>query len=139
MDDTKLAKAVQQTVSLADVQQEKLRVLEDELLEQSLEVVGGTCSFAELDPEKFDKIPQKWVDDMGMEKAAKFHRLAKAGWLPAKDAPVAITTATKVVSSIVRARATEKAGPKSLNMNIVQLSAPLPDFEVVDVEDDGIE
>lgn len=138
MDDTKLVKASHTSVSLADVQQEKLRGLEDDLLEHSLEVVGGTCSFAELDPEKFEEIPQHWIDELGEEAANRKHRLARAGWLPAKEAPVAITTATKIVTGIVRARATEKAGPKSLNMNIVQLSAPLPEFDVVDVEGDEI-
>ena len=51
-----------------------------------------------------------------------------------KDAPVAIATATKVLTGIVRARATEKAGPKQLNLNMVSITAPLKQLEVIDIE-----
>jgi hypothetical protein len=139
MGDTKLVRAKGNSLSLADLQRDRLRGLEDDLLESSLAVVGGTCDFAELDPEDFNTIPQAWIDELGEERAAKKHRMAKAGWLPAKEAPIAISTATKIVTGIVRARATEKSGPRSLNINMVKMTAPMPDFEVVDVGDDDIE
>jgi hypothetical protein len=123
-------------MSRAALQQDGLRRLEDELLANSLAVVGGVCDFAELDLADLDKIPEGWIEAYGPEEAKKRHRIAKAGWMNNKDAPVAINTATKVLTGIVRARATEKAGPKQLNINMVSMVAPLDSLEVLDIEEE---
>lgn len=99
--------------------------MEDELLENALTVVGGVCNFAHLDPEDLDKVPEGWD--------ARTHRMAKVGWVPNKEAPVAVHTSTKVLTGIIRARATEKAGPRSLNINMVSMTAPPRKFETVDL------
>ena len=122
----KIVKTKQATLTHTDLQQDGLRRLEDELYKGSLEVVSGTLDFAELDPADLDKMPEGWTE--------RRHRIAKVGWMSVKDAPVAIATATKVLTGIVRARATEKAGPKQLNLNMVSITAPLKQLEVIDIE-----
>jgi hypothetical protein len=124
----KIVKRKETTMTHADLQQDGLRRLEDELYAGSLAVVGGVFNFAELDPANLDKIPEGWTKQQ--------HRIAKAGWMSSKEAPVAIVTATKVLTGIVRARATEKAGPKQLNINMVSMAAPLEALEVLDIEEE---
>jgi hypothetical protein len=132
----KIVKKKQTTMTHSDLQQDGLRLLEDELYTGSLAVVGGTFDFAELDEKDLDKMPEGWIDSYGEKEAKKRHRIAKAGWMPNKEAPVALTLATKVLTGIVRARATEKAGPKQLNINMVSMTAPLEELEVLDVEEE---
>jgi hypothetical protein len=115
---------------------EDMQTLENEMYHDHLKVMAGVAGFADLDPENIDEIPQKWIEDMGPSEAKRKHRVAKAAWLPNKDAPIAIQTSTKVAVGIIRARATEKAGPKSLNIQMVAMTQPRQQFEVIDVDDE---
>ncbi len=118
----------------AERRQEKLRSIEDELLEESMSIIAGTLAFGEVDPEHPDDIPKGWLDHMTEEEATKKLRMAKYGLMSAKEAPVGIKVATQTGSSIIRARATEHAGPKSLSLTMVSMTSPLPKWEEVIVE-----
>lgn len=120
--------------SPAYIQHQRLTSMQDDLLERSLMVVDASMAFAEIDPES-KKPPKKWVEDMGEQEALIRWRIARAGWMSAKDAPVGIKVASAVAVGIIKAKATEKAGPKQLNIALVQLSSPLPQFPEQDVEE----
>lgn len=132
-----IKKKEETSITYQEMQQERLKTIEDNLYENSLAVVNGACEFAELDIDNIDAVPQKWIDEMGLEKAKRRHRLAKVGWMRSSDAPVAINTATKIVVGIVRARATEKAGPRQLNLNMITMTIPPPEYGVIDVESES--
>ena len=136
-----------------------LRRLEDKVLEHSLRIVADAMHFDEVDdpgpaeaaaaaaalallqapagqpvlgvtPVTVEApIPQAWIDELGEEGAKRRMRMARAAWKPIKDSAVGFKIATQVFTGIVKARATEKGRPVELNIGVVQLSAPLPEFE----------
>lgn len=116
----------------------KIKQFEDEILEDSLGIVDAVLSFGDITGEFHDEsqIPQHWLDRANgdREAAKKRMRIAKAAWMNKGSAPIAFDVATKISSSIIKARSVEKAGPRVLNIQLVQLSAPLPTFDVIDVD-----
>lgn len=106
---------------------DEIKSVEDGLLEKAEAIVGGVMSFADIDPDA-EGPPKSWVDELGIEAAVKKFRLAQAGRLSSSAAPVGIKVATAVQATIMKARAMEKSGPKLLNVQLVQMSAPLPEF-----------
>lgn len=110
-------------LSFREKQQERLREVEDEILADSFTVVGAAINFCELDPENIDEIPPEWIEKYGEKTARERHRVAKSAWLSAKNAPVGIKAAMQTSLGIVKARATEKASPKSLSMTLVKMTA----------------
>lgn len=113
---------------------DRLRALEDQLLEQSLTIVKDTMHFRDIEPGTTEP-PAEWVD-ADQDDQTKRLRVANAAWLSKKDAPVGLALAKEVSIGIIKARATEKSGPKVLNLNVVNMSAPLPQFECIEVESD---
>lgn len=125
-----------------------LRAAEDKLLKQCLDVVEGSLDFAalgfnasgELDE---DQLPLSWSMLMPEEKARKI-RLAKYSCLPSTDVPYGVKAAFATLSAITKARATEKSGNKTFNMEVSYFPAPAPltpdkeavdaDFEVIDID-----
>jgi len=115
---------------------ERLRGYEDHILEKALGVVDGTVSFADVE-EGEERIPAEWIEQEGLEGAKRKMRIAQAAWLPKIKAPAGLSHAVQVATSIIKARSAEKAAPRTLNIGVVQLSAPIPQFDVIDVEEDG--
>lgn len=109
----------------AELQQDRLREIEDSLLTQSLSVIDDTLAFRDIAPEDTDP-PPEWILQYGKKEAMKRFRLAKAGWATKKDAPSGAAAAERVAVGIIKARATEKAGPKSLNIAVVQIAIGTP-------------
>lgn len=113
--------------------QEALRAIEDELLKKSLGIVESALDFVELDPENNDEVPQEWIDELGEAEAVKRHRVARAGWLNAKEAPVAMKLAKDTAMGIVKARATDKLASRPLSVQVL-MPAPMRDYSTKDVE-----
>lgn len=113
---------------------DRLRRIEDELLEESLEVVQGVVRFAHLPPD-LEEPPEDWVEAHGREKAERLFRLAGYGLMKSSDAPVGIKTAKDIATGILKARATEKMGPRELNVAFVNIPAPqLPEYGEKEIE-----
>lgn len=112
---------------------ERLRNIEDQLLEENLQIVGDAAKFRKIDPGQ-DQLPVEWLLELGAEGARERMRVAQAAWLPVKDAPIALKMAQSVALGIIKARATEKAAPRTLNVAFVQLPAPRQDFGEVLLE-----
>lgn len=120
----------------------KIKNLEDSLLIDSLEVVTSVCKFAEFDPKvEYDPKnleagpPQEWLDELGEKEAGRKYRMVMAGWENSKAAPVAISVATKVSVGIIRARASSKMAPRTLNLQVIQMTAPRQDYERIRIEE----
>lgn len=113
--------------------QDRLRDLEDELLGESMAVVAGAVSFAEIDGnaelpsaeflEKFRNHPDP----------QKLFRIMKAANKPTKDAPIGLAIAQRTSMGIIKARATAKAAPQPLALS-VQVVTTMPEFKVLDVK-----
>jgi hypothetical protein len=127
---------------------ETIRVAEDKLLLQCIDIVEGLLDFAALgfdeagalDP---GQLPLEWVDLTPDEKARKI-RLARYGCLPSSHVPHGAKVAHATLIGIMKARAAEKGGTKVFNLEVSQFPAPAPltqtketldaDYEVIDLE-----
>jgi len=127
-----LAKILPKKDALA-LQQDRLQELQDQLLERSLSIVDSSMRFADIDPTTTEP-PQAWIDELGMDGAKVRLRVAQSAWAAAKDAPVGIKVASSVLVGILKAKATEKQGPRTLNVAVVHMTAPMPQFPEQEIE-----
>lgn len=102
--------------------QAALRGLETELLEECIVVSRDTLRFREISEEQ-DMPPQEWVDEVGLDAAMERFRCAKSGWMSRKNAPIAVQLAVQLGVGIIKSRATEKMGSKTINAVVVQFPA----------------
>lgn len=134
-EDAPLAKAEPEfSLAKPSTRAERLKNLEEKLLETSLTTVSDALAFRDIQPGQ-EEAPPDWTD-ISPDEAIKRLRVANAAWMGKKDAPVGLELARSVAIGIIKARATEKAAPKVLNVVQIQMSAPLPQFEVVEIEED---
>lgn len=121
--------------AIAKNQARRLRSVEDDLLLEATETIQGAGHFYKISDEdiKNDTPPEAWVKELGRERAAERFRLAKYALMSAKDAPVGLKMALQVHSSIVKARATEKAGSRVMNVQIVQMPNAVVDYPEIEV------
>jgi hypothetical protein len=116
----------------------QIKSFEEQILVRALEVSDSVLRFAEIEPTDTQP-PEEWIRELGEKAAQERFRIAKAAWMGANEAPIGIKTSAQLAASIIKARSTEKSGPKQLNIGVVHLSAPIPTFDVVDVEPEGEE
>ena len=118
---------------------ESLRVAEDKLLVQCLDIVEGALNFSELGfgGDSDDAvIPEAWKLLTPEQKARKI-KLAQYGCLKSQDAPFGMKAAFATATAIIKARATENSGAKTLNLEVSTFPAPAPlkqDPNVIDAE-----
>lgn len=115
--------------------QNRLKNMEDAILAKSMRILESSLDFPDIDEDTVD-VPQEWIDEAGGdEKIAKARfRVAKGSWKSTADQPAGIKTAAQIMTGIIRARSTERQGPRVLNVQVVNLSGPLPVFDTIDVE-----
>ena len=107
--------------------------LEEQLFQSALRGLNDAMNWHDIDPN--EKLPPNdWVEKFGSpERANAVFRVAKAMWDNAKEAPIGLKIDSQVVTGIMKARATEKAGPRQLNVSIVKVTQPaivFPEKEV---------
>lgn len=76
----------------------------------SREIVEAGLSFADIGPADTDP-PPAWVQTWGVEGATRRFRVARAAWLPSREAPSAIAIATDVLKMDARVKAASKGAP----------------------------
>ncbi len=118
--------------------EDELRKLQDELFRSSLEVSTDAMKFSEVDPAaeraEDDPIFLEWVKSFGRKRAERKYRVARAGWMAKKDAPVGILESTSMAVGIMKARAVEKGGARILNVGTVNMYAEIPTQPEKEVE-----
>lgn len=97
----------------------QLRKMEDQIYEESAEIMRGVMRAHKV-ADELTETPPEWIAEHGKEKADEMFRLARYGKMSRKDAPVSLFLAQGTLSSIVKARSTEKAGARVLNVTMVQ-------------------
>jgi hypothetical protein len=110
-----------------------LRAIEDRVLTKALRVVEDGLAWADIDiGEK--GIPDEWIRECGsLVEAKKRQRAAHAAQCGPKEAPVGLKLAKEVFVGVVKARATERAAPKQLNLIVGKMDFQLPSFPKVKV------
>lgn len=123
-----------QKLTVEQQREQTLKTIEADLFLDSMSIVSDSFKFREIEPGQQEP-PQEWVDQLeyqnpgrGYELAKQRLRSANAGWMSKRDSPVAVQVAQAIVVGISRSRAQLNAGPKTLNVQLVQMSAPLPQF-----------
>ena len=102
--------------------------LEEEIYQDAIRVTGASLKFAEVDEESSEP-PEAWILEHGLEEATVRHRIARYAQMNAKAAPVGLKMAVQTLQGMARARAERDQGPRTLNMQVVQVVAPMPQFE----------
>lgn len=114
----------------------RLAELRDESLGDALAVVSSTMAFREIDP--MDQYPpREWEERYGPVEAARRFAVARAAWMPAKDAPAAIKLAFDLVRAASHdASATSHAPQLNVAIRVTQTSDKSPGemYEVIDVD-----
>jgi len=110
-----------------------LREIEDRVLARTLGIVEDFLHFGDI-PLGSQDVPAEWQDELGPERAERRHRLASWAQMGTKDAPVGLKYTKEILVGIVKARATEKAEPKTLNLAITKIDFCLPEFPKTRVE-----
>lgn len=115
----------------------RIKGFEDQILEKSMRILSHSMDFCEIDDTEIN-IPPEWIAEAnGDMKIAKARfRVAKGSQKATAEQPGGIKTAVQTAMGIIRARSTEKQGPRVLNIGVVNISSPLPVFPVMDVEAD---
>jgi len=82
--------------------------------------------------------PPTWVARHGAHRAKQLYRIAQAGLMGAKEAPAALRAASAVVLGLAKIRAAQRDRPgNQINVALVQLSRPLPQYPEVIVEEEA--
>ena len=125
--------------SSLEISEKGLKRLENQIYEECnaviLSVVKDTF---EIDPED-KELPAAWLADveagvLTLEEAQKRKRIAQYALMSPKNAPVALQIAAKVLSGMHKARSAEGNVHRSLNVTVVQMTAPMPVFEEKEID-----
>lgn len=100
----------------------EFKAMEERLFSKSAEVLDDSLDFVALDP-KTEQLDPKAIEGMSPERAERKRRTAIYAAQSAKDAPVGLKIAANVATSIARTRSMNGAGPKVLNIAVIQMPA----------------
>ena len=78
---------------------------------------------------------EHWRDTLGPERANRIRNTVEAAWKGKKDAPVWLAIEQAIFVSGVKARAMKSGGQNTMNVQIVQMSAPMPNFQRKRIEE----
>jgi hypothetical protein len=121
-------------LSRKEAQALQIQQSENNLFQQSLSIMQGAMSFCDIKPGQTET-PQEWIDALGKEEADRRFLAASYAMMTKKDSPVGLTLALAAATTIIKARSTEKAAPKSLNLTMVKMIAPPQQYDVVDIDE----
>lgn len=111
-----------------------LDLIEQKVVARSAGIVEDALLFQQWphdDPDLQRAIYESWRDDpsIGPQRAMERVNMCKAAWKGKKDAPVGLDIARSIMVASMKARATKEAGGvRTMNVQMVQMTAPLPDF-----------
>ena len=110
-----------------------IREVEDRLLLRAIGQTEDSLCWADVDIGTAEP-PQEWVDELGQKGAMRRLRVVQAAQMSAKESPVGLKHSKEILVSVIKARATEKAAPKHLNIQIGHMDFALPNYPTIKVE-----
>ena len=116
---------------------EQAKRQEDKILNDAQRIIHDALLAPDLNPDKLEKMPKGWVERFNgdKERARQAWRTARHCW--SKSPPAFVTVALSQAAAITKARATEKGGARTLNIQAAQVVFTPQSFPILDVEDDG--
>jgi hypothetical protein len=108
-----------------------LQALEQKLVTQSATIIEDALRFTEWpvdDPDAQKATYELWLDTEGPEVAKRRRSAIVAAWASKKDAPVGLDIARSIFVAGMKASAQRGTGQSTMNVQIVQMSAPMPNF-----------
>ncbi len=121
--------------TLAEQKETELQAIENDLYRDSITLMRDGLKFADIEPDQTEP-PPAWVEELGMDGALKKLRTAKYNLMAASAAPVGIKVAAQIFTGITKARATERAAPRSLNIAKVYMTVPAREYPEQESEKD---
>lgn len=117
---------------------------EDQILSESLSIIGDALSFAEVEPGQnaSNEAPSEWLERYGYDRkrAQVAWRVANYAMLPKKDAPFGLGLAERVAVGILDAKA-KQGRVHTMNVLAIQMNgavqASIPTFEEIIVDDEA--
>lgn len=103
---------------------EAIAEAEDRVHQTAIGILEATLDFHLVEPDQVMP-PEEWVEMYGEKAAIQRLRVAKAGWMPAGKAPVALRIAPAVVVGIAKARGQQAASRQVVEVN-ARIALPAP-------------
>lgn len=122
------------------VSRDMIRAVEDELFFDSATIVNDSMKFAELSFDESGNVesyPQSWDTELTKAELQKRLRIAKANWMTSGEVPNGIKMAQTIAVGIMKARAAEDTGVKSLRIQNIVMTNPtiMKEFGEIEVEE----
>ena len=127
-----LQKALEPQTAMVRSREARIQELEDEVHEEAATIIADALAFADL-PEGAEHPPDEWIDKYGPERAQKRFNVAKYAQCTPKNAPVGLRIANNALVGMAKAKAHRKSGPRTLNMIVVQMTGPVPQYDELEV------
>ncbi len=109
---------------------DRMEAMEAEIFGEAAGTMMAVAMFREWDPEDEQKQEvcfERWKAVHGWERANEIRNIVRAAWSPKKDAPYALEVMLATYTAGVKKR-THKPEAQTLNVQVVQMSAPMPAF-----------
>ena len=106
---------------------DRIAAIEEEVHSEAATVINDAMHFMAFDPAS-EEPPEAWVAELGAEGAKRRMRTAQLANLPSKEAPIGLKLAKDTLVGMSKAKAARKAPSTTLNMVVVQMQGPLPQY-----------
>lgn len=119
--------------------QERLRVMEQAVLEDSLTVISSALHFHEVlepDGSPVKDIPQDWIERFGEKGARERFIIARSACMSAKEAPVGLKMAQQTAVGAMAALEKSKTAGVTFNLQFVKMVQPAV-YEEIEVTVDS--
>lgn len=103
---------------------EDIAEAEDRVHMTAVGILEATLDFHLVEPDQVIP-PEDWVEQYGEKVAIQRLRVARAGWMPAGKAPIALRIAPAVVVGIAKARGQQAASRQPIEVN-ARIALPAP-------------
>lgn len=100
--------------------EDRLAAQEDRVFARNLSIVDDMTHWADIDP-TVEEPPQEWVDELGPVAARRRLRVARGAMMSLKDAPIGLSAAKSIVSSLAKARAVRDVGRGGMQLNVMAI------------------
>lgn len=111
---------------------ERIAEIQANLASRSAVILDDALSFAEVDPND-ESPPQRWVEELGEERAIEKFRVAKASHLNSKAAPSGISVAKAIFVAMAKLQASQNQQARP-PVSPVQVTITIPSYDEIEVE-----
>lgn len=126
---------------LARSRQERIADIEEEVHQEAATILQDALHFPEVLPGPPDAdgnpteptMPASWIAELGEEGAMRRMRTAQLALSSSKDAPIGLKLAKDTLVGMAKVKAAKNAPARTLNMVVVQMTGPLPEFDELEV------